>query len=137
MIKFSLKRLRDTILFTILHEDNAETRVGRKLAQLSPRSHARHLLGKRTAQKDIIRDTTSDSRMNSNVPYRWLPASLTYNNSYYFYLFLYLYKNCKYKHYITVAATPFKLDSVCPVRAIFQPEYHVAMFPDHPRCTQR
>ena len=59
-----------------------------KLTQLSSRSHPRHLVGKRTAQKDII-DTTSDSQVNSNFPNRWSPASLTFNN--YFYLFLYLY----------------------------------------------
>ena len=46
-------------------------------------------MGKETAQKDTIRDITSDSQMNSNFPYRWSPASLTFNN--YFYLFLYLY----------------------------------------------
>ena len=34
-------------------------------------------------------DTTSDSQVNSNFPYRWSRASLTFNN--YFYLFLYLY----------------------------------------------
>ena len=33
--------------------------------------------------------TTSDSQVNSNFPNRWSPASLTFNN--YFYLFLYLY----------------------------------------------
>ena len=58
-----------------------------KLTQLSSRSHPRHLVGKRTAQKDISRDTTSDSQVNSNFPNRWSPASLTFNN--YFYLFLY------------------------------------------------
>ena len=46
-------------------------------------------MGKRTAQKDTIIDITSDSQVNSNFPYRWSPASLTLNN--YFYLFLYLY----------------------------------------------
>ena len=60
-----------------------------KLTQLSSRSHPRHLVGKRTAQKDTIIDITSDSQVNSNFPYRWTPASLTFNN--YFYLFLYLY----------------------------------------------
>ena len=60
-----------------------------KLTQLSSRSHPRHLVGKRTAQKDITIDTTSDSQVNSNFPKRWSPASLTFNN--YFYLFLYLY----------------------------------------------
>ena len=60
-----------------------------KLTQLSSRSHPRHLVGKRTAQKDTITDITSDSQVNSNFPYRWSPASLTFNN--YFYLFLYLY----------------------------------------------
>ena len=60
-----------------------------KLTQLSSRSHPRHLVGKRTAQKDTIIDTTSDSQVNSNFPYRWSPASQTFND--YFYLFLYLY----------------------------------------------
>ena len=60
-----------------------------KLTQLSSRSHPRHLVGKRTAQKDTITDTTSDNQANSNFPHRWSPASLTFNN--YFYLFLYLY----------------------------------------------
>ena len=46
-------------------------------------------MGKRTAQKDITIDTTSDSQVNSNFPNRWSPASLTFHN--YFYLFLYLY----------------------------------------------
>ena len=60
-----------------------------KLTQLSSRSHPRHLVGKRTAQKDTIIGITSDSQVNSNFPNRWSPASLTFNN--YFYLFLYLY----------------------------------------------
>ena len=60
-----------------------------KLTQLSSRSHPRHLVGKRTAQKDTIIDITSDSQVNSNFSNRWSPASLTINN--YFYLFLYLY----------------------------------------------
>ena len=60
-----------------------------KLTQLSSRSHPRHLVGKRTAQKDTTIDITSDSQVNSNFPNRWSPASLTFNN--YFYLFLYLY----------------------------------------------
>ena len=59
-----------------------------KLTQLGSRSHPRHLVGKRTAQKDITIDTTSDSQVNSNFPNRWSPASLTFNN--YFYLFLYI-----------------------------------------------
>ena len=60
-----------------------------KLTQLSSKSHPRHLVGKRTAQNDITIDTTSDSQVNSNFPNKWSPASLTFNN--YFYLFLYLY----------------------------------------------
>ena len=39
-----------------------------KLPQLSSRSHPRHLVGKRTAQKDTIIDITSDSRVNRNFP---------------------------------------------------------------------
>ena len=60
-----------------------------KLTQLSSRSHPRHLVGKRTAQKYITIDTTSDSQVNSNFPKRWSTASLTFYN--YFYLFLYLF----------------------------------------------
>ena len=60
-----------------------------KLTQLSSRSHPRHLVGKRTAQKDTIIDITSASQVNSNFTYRWSPASLTFNS--YFYLVLYLY----------------------------------------------
>ena len=60
-----------------------------KLTQLISESQPRHLMGKRTAQKDTIIDITSDSQVNSNFPYRWSPASLTFNN--YCYLFLYLY----------------------------------------------
>ena len=60
-----------------------------KPTQLSPRSHPRYLVGKRTAQRDINKDITSDSQVNSYFPYRWSPASLTFNI--YFYLFLYLY----------------------------------------------
>ena len=56
-----------------------------KLTQLSSRSHPSHLVRKRTAQKDITIDTTSDSQVNSNFPNRWSPANLTFNN--YFYLF--------------------------------------------------
>ena len=41
-----------------------------KLTQLSSRSHPRHLVGKRTAQKDTIIDITSDSQVNSYFPYR-------------------------------------------------------------------
>ena len=59
-----------------------------KLTQLSSRSHPRHLVGKRTAQKDTIIDITSDSQVNSNFPYRWSPASLTFNNYFtYFYIY--------------------------------------------------
>ena len=42
-----------------------------KLTQLSSRSHPRHLVGKKTAQKDTIIDITSDSQVNSNFPHRW------------------------------------------------------------------
>ena len=64
-----------------------------KLTQLSSRSHPRHLVGKRTAQKDTNIDITSDSQVNSNFPYRWSPACLTFYN--YFHLFLHLYITCK------------------------------------------
>ena len=34
---------------------------------------------KRTAQKDVIKDISSDNQVNSCFPYRWPPASLTIN----------------------------------------------------------
>ena len=40
-------------------------------------------------KKDITIGTTSDSQVNSNFPNKWSPASLTFNNN--FYLFLYVY----------------------------------------------
>ena len=38
-----------------------------KLTQLSSRTHLRHLLGKRTAQKDTIIDITGDSQVNRAI----------------------------------------------------------------------
>ena len=73
----------------IAHIGKSRKENPQKLTQLSSRSHPRHLVGKRTAQKDTIIDITSDSQVNSFFPYRWSPASLTFNN--YFYLFIYLY----------------------------------------------
>ena len=81
-------------LFSILTTKNFEPCKSRKenpqkLTQLISRSHPRHLVGKKAAQKDTIIDITSDSQVNSNFPYRWSPTSLTFYD--YFYLFLYLY----------------------------------------------
>ena len=60
-----------------------------KLTQLSSRSHPRHLVGKRTAQKDITIDTTSDSQVNSNFPNRWSPASQHLTTIFtYFYIYI-------------------------------------------------
>ena len=75
--------------FDIVSKYNSRKENPQKLTQLSSRSHPRHLVRKSTAQKDITIDTTSDSQVNSNFPNKWSPASLTFNN--YFYLFLYLY----------------------------------------------
>ena len=74
---------------TVCNVGDSRKENPQKLTQLSSRSHPRHHVGKRTAQKDTIIDITSDSQVNSNFPNRWSPASLTFNN--YFYLFLYLY----------------------------------------------
>ena len=75
--------------YRIYGPDKSRKENPQKLTQLSSRSHPRHLVGKMTAQKDTIIDIASDGQVNSNFPYRWSPASLTFNN--YFYLFLYLY----------------------------------------------
>ena len=99
------KRFRNTVALVISNTDKCISKQAlihvskilwksrkenpQKLTQLSSRSHPRHLVGKRTAQKDTTIDITSDSQVNSNFPYRWSPVSLTFNN--YFYLFLYSY----------------------------------------------
>ena len=67
-----------------------------KLTQLSSRSHPRHLVGKMTAQKDTIIGITSDSKVNSNFPYRWSPASLTFNNLF-LPIFIFIYNVNKHK----------------------------------------
>ena len=77
------------IISTQLNNFKSRKEYPQKLTQLGPRSHQRHLMGKRTAQRDTIKDITSDSQVNNYFPYRWSPASLTFNI--YFYLFLYLY----------------------------------------------
>ena len=61
------------------------------MTQLSPRSHPRNLIGKRTAQRDTIKGITSDSQMNSNFPYSWSPASFTFNIYFIFTYFFHLY----------------------------------------------
>ena len=81
------KQSSETILSDLISKGRKEN--SQKLTQLSSRSHTRHLVGKRTAHKDTIIDITSDNQVNSNFPNRWSPASLTFNN--YFYLFLYLH----------------------------------------------
>ena len=53
---------------TIDDNDKSRKENPQKLTELSSRSHPRHLVGKRTAQKDITIDTTSDSQVNSNFP---------------------------------------------------------------------
>ena len=63
----------------------------RKLTQFSPRSYPRHLVGKGTTQQDAVKDTISDSQVNSCIPYRWPPASLTFNIYCYLFFLLYLY----------------------------------------------
>ena len=57
-----------------------------KPTQLSPKSHPRHLVGKKTAQRDINKDITSDSQVDSYFPYRWSPSSLTFNIHFYIFL---------------------------------------------------
>ena len=83
--------------FKFLHSTNTTALIckSRKenpqtLTQLSSRSHPRHLVGKKTAQKDTIIDITSDSQMNSNFPYRSSPASLTFNN-FFLPIFIFIY----------------------------------------------
>ena len=67
-------------------------RVGRKSSETDSikfKISSKTSRGKKDSTKDTIIDITSDSQVNSNFPNRWSQASLTFNN--YFYLFLYLY----------------------------------------------
>ena len=88
-ISYCFLILKDCGIINFSYPCQSRKENPQKLTQLSSRFHPRHLVGKRTAQKDITIDTTSDSQVNNNFPNRWSPASLTFNN--YFYLFLYLY----------------------------------------------
>ena len=76
------------VLYFQLYLTKSRKENPQKLTQLSPRFHPRHLVGKRTAQKDTIKDITSDSQVYSYFPYRWSAASLTISI---FNQFLYLY----------------------------------------------
>ena len=92
---YSLNRSRNRPLSQEQIQCKSRKENPQKLTQLSPRFHPRHLVGRRTAQKDAIKDITSDSQVNSYFPYRWSPASLTidiyFYLFFYFYLFLYLF----------------------------------------------
>ena len=67
-------------LFLYLYITRITINNNNKITTISPRSHPRHLVRKMTAQKETITDTTSDSQVNSNFPYKWSPASPTFNN---------------------------------------------------------
>ena len=79
---FDMKNPEDTVFWCLfvfaffLFARKSRKENPQKLTQLSSRSHPRHLVGKRTAQKDTIIDITSDNQVNSNFPNRWSPASL-------------------------------------------------------------
>ena len=80
MVSFVLSFFPRDVLDEILNLIESVSEDFPSYSQLSSRSHPRHLVGKRTAQKDITIDTTSDSKVNSNFPNKWSPASLTFNN---------------------------------------------------------
>ena len=79
----------DVISMNLMVLGRVGGKTPQKLTQLSPRSHPIHLVGKRTTQKDAIKDINNDIQVNRYIPYRWSPASLTINI--YVYLILYLY----------------------------------------------
>ena len=75
---------------SVLRELKSRQENPQKLTQLSPRSHPKHLVGKRIAQKNAIKEITSDSQVNSYFPYRWSPAGLTINIIFtYFFIIIY------------------------------------------------
>ena len=87
--KASVKVLGRSVVFSAFYADFCLCPESVMITTLSPSSHPRQLVGKRTTQKDTIIEITGDSQVNSNFPYRWSPFSVTFNN--YFYLSLYLY----------------------------------------------
>ena len=64
MTNYLLKIIRKSFLTNIFLNLYTKSRKEnpQKLTQLSSRSHPRHLVGKRTAQKDTIIDITSDNQ---------------------------------------------------------------------------
>ena len=67
-------------------------KVGRKALQIDPiksQIPSKTSRWKKDSTKRHQKDIISDSQVNSYFPYRWSPASLSFNV--YFYLFLYLY----------------------------------------------
>ena len=73
---FVYQRLQHFILAARSDASKSRKENPQKQTQLSSRSHPRHLVGKRTAQKDSIIDITSDSQVNSNFPYSNFPKLL-------------------------------------------------------------
>ena len=68
------------LFLSITHHKESRQENPQKLTQLSPRSHPRHVVGKRTAQKDAIKDNTSDSQLLTYGTYKvHVPAALTQN----------------------------------------------------------
>ena len=106
-LKFSGSHKNQVFLW-LMNALSGGARVGgnpQKLTQLSSRSHPRQLVGKRTAYKHTIKDITSDSQVNSHLPHRWSPASLTIN------IYFYLFKLC---HFLFL---PFKEERICSYRS--------------------
>ena len=87
-------RLWETFTFTLPLWPYRQLAIGRicwkntqKLTQFIPRSHPRHLVGKKDSTKyDTIKDITSDSQVNRNFPYSGhrLAKQLTSISTYFF-----------------------------------------------------
>ena len=69
----------------------AKVRVGKKNPQKLIHLSPRHVVGKRTAQKDTIKDNTNDSQVNRCFLYRWSSASLTLNIIFFLSISLFIY----------------------------------------------
>ena len=81
---FSRIKLRKFVIIELLHFSSVTlvrnpSETDSNKSQISSETSSE----KMTAQKDAIKDTANDSQVNSCFPYRWPPASLTFNIYFY------------------------------------------------------
>ena len=86
----------------VFYQRTLITKVSRKIPQeltILSQSSSKISRGKKdTAKQDTIKDITSDSQVNSHLPYMWSPASVTLNIYFTYFPLLYLTRITKHNH---------------------------------------